>query len=285
MASEESPCCNVLASQQIAVLVEEGALVTSGYEAPGGGRACIQPASIDLTLGKVAYRLQSSFLPQSETVRKKMKDLVMYDVDLDRGGILERGAVYLVPINEKLNLTPTLAGKANPKSSTGRLDVFTRVITDNCYWFDHIPVGYKGEMFLEIVPLSFTVKVKSGQTLNQLRLINTNPSRIPKQHWLFNMDQKRNQDFIIQQELIDLYESEKLLYESRKGRNSFVGRPEEHISDDGMLMSVDLDRSGDIVGYKAKKNSRVVELDKIAYYDADDFWEPIHPPKNGRLIL
>jgi len=285
MAPEESSPCSVLASQQIASLIEEGILVTPGGGAPGGCRACIQPASLDLTLGKVAYRLQSSFLPQSETVREKMKDLVMYDVDLDRGGILERGAVYLVPLNEKLNLPPTLAGKANPKSSTGRLDVFTRVITDNCCWFDHIPGGHKGEMFLEIVPLSFTVKVKSGQTLNQLRLINTSPGKIPRQHWLFNMYQKRNQDFIVQQELVDLYENEKLLYENRKGRNSFVGRPEEHISDDGMLMSVDLDRSGDIVGYKAKKNSRVVELDRIAYYDADDFWERIHPPKNGRLIL
>ncbi|MGK7346726.1 MAG: 2'-deoxycytidine 5'-triphosphate deaminase [Candidatus Nitrospinota bacterium M3_3B_026] len=271
----------VLPSQELRRLVDKAKIVpTSGK---GSVKDNIQPASIDLTLGPKAYRLQSSFLPQSDTVENKMKDLIMYEVDLDRGGILEREAVYLIPLNESLNLTGTgISGKTNPKSSTGRLDVFTRVITDLNNRFEDIVQDYFGHLYLEVVPRSFTIKVRSGMRLNQLRLfrVTEEPSAAET-----GISKAYSPNHIAGGELRDLYEKEKLL---------FYGS-EEPIEDDfhirqgdGLLMGVDLaDPSGDDgpIGYKAKKNSQVIDLEKIGEYDADDFWEAIYPPKNGRLIL
>lgn len=282
MPREDEKMGGVLPSQYLRSLVDKARIVPAGGK--GSVKDNIQPASIDLTLGPVAYRLQSSFLPQSDTVENKMKDLVMYEVDLNKGGILEREAVYLIPLNESLNLTGTgISGKTNPKSSTGRLDVFTRVITDLNNRFEDIVQDYFGHLYLEVVPRSFTIRVRSGMRLNQLRLFKTSPQEPFAA--TAGISKACFPNHIAGGELRDLYEKEKLLFYGS-------GEPIEddfHIRQgDGLLMGVDLaDPSGDggPIGYKAKKNSQVIDLERIGEYEADDFWEPIHPPRDGRLIL
>ncbi|NOU11164.1 MAG: 2-deoxycytidine 5-triphosphate deaminase, partial [Nitrospira sp.] len=138
----------------------------------------IQPASLDLRLGRKAYRLISSFLPELSAISSRLNvldfyqsDLVMYEMDLTDGAILEKGHVYLVPLLEQLALPKTIRARANPKSTTGRLDVFTRVVTDLTSGFDEVRAGYRGQLFLEVVPRSFAIKVRTGQSLNQIRFV------------------------------------------------------------------------------------------------------------------
>ena len=138
----------------------------------------IQPASLDLRLGKKAYRLISSFLPELSPISNRLNvldfyqsDLVMYEMDLTQGAILEKGHVYLVPLLEHLELPATVRARANPKSTTGRLDVFTRVVTDLNAGFDEIRAGYRGPLYLEVVPRSFAIKVRTGDSLNQIRFV------------------------------------------------------------------------------------------------------------------
>ncbi|MBF0292068.1 MAG: 2'-deoxycytidine 5'-triphosphate deaminase [Nitrospinae bacterium] len=268
----------VLPAHEIERLIAEGRII--GGRPDASITHNVQPASLDLTLGPVAYRLQASFLPQSDTVNNRLTDLVMYELNLEKGAILEKGAVYLIPLNENLRLPADIRGKTNPKSSTGRLDVFTRVITDNCARFEEIAPGYFGGLYLEVVPRSFTIKVKMGQRLNQLRLVRTpegenggkspdGPSGASRQ--------------ITGAELLRLYESQRLLFNND---GQFIDTDFHVRSGDGLLMSVDLARSeSGAIGYMAKKNSHVIDLEKISHYDADDFWETLHPPRNGRLIL
>ena len=150
MEEKNSWIPGVLPSQDIGRLVKSGKInFNYKYHSTPG----IQPASIDLTLGSTAYRLQASFLPQTETVREGMDGLIMYEIDLEKGAVLEREAVYLIPLRESLALPSFAKGKTNPKSSIGRLDVFTRVITDHTNRFEEVAQGYEGELFLEVVPL------------------------------------------------------------------------------------------------------------------------------------
>ena len=131
----------------------------------------IQPASLDLRLGEVAYRIQCSFLPDKQTVEQRVKELIIDELDLRKDGVvLETKRPYLIPLKERLSLPQGVRGKANPKSSTGRIDVFTRVITDESYRFDEVADGYDGPLYLEVVPLSFPVRVREDLSLNQLRL-------------------------------------------------------------------------------------------------------------------
>src|SRR3989344_1915216 len=132
----------------------------------------IQPASIDLRLGAVAYRVRASFLPgEKTTVRSKVDDLVMHEIDLSKPAVLEKGCVYIVPLMEELHIPRTISGKANPKSTTGRLDVFTRLIVDHGTEFERVPSGYKGRLYVEVVPRTFSILVKEGMRLNQLRFV------------------------------------------------------------------------------------------------------------------
>src|SRR3954465_584250 len=131
----------------------------------------VQPASLNLRLGEVAYRIRCSFLPGRQSVERRVKDYIIDELDLRKDGVvLETKRPYLIPLKERLPLPAGMRAKANPKSSTGRIDVFTRVITDESYHFDEIADGYEGPLFLEVVPLSFPVRVREDLTLNQLRL-------------------------------------------------------------------------------------------------------------------
>ncbi len=246
----------------------------------------IQPASLDLRLGTKAYRLLSSFLPEWSEIKSRLtlrqgsgqdlmdfyqSDLVMYEMDLREGAILEKGHVYLVPLLENLQLPPTLRARANPKSTTGRLDVFTRVITDLHAGFDEIRPGYGGPLYLEVVPRSFTIKVKTGQSLNQLRLI-------------------QGASLVSDADLRVLHRKEAILY--HQGNGVSAGKPvtaSQLRIDRGLFLRIDLqgtERGGDtIVGYRAKKNSHVIDLSKIGYYAALDFWEPIRRHRNDSLLL
>lgn len=235
----------------------------------------IQPASLDLRLGTKAYRLLSSFLPERSEIRSKLdvldfyqSDLVMYEMDLTGGAILEKGHVYLVPLLESLHLPSSLRAKANPKSTTGRLDVFTRVITDLNAGFDEIRAGYAGPLYLEIVPRSFAIKVKTGHSLNQLRLVR-GPATVPDAG------------------IRALHRTAPLLYHNVPEENPVSLR--ELRTDRGLFLRVDLhgaDRGKEtVVGYRAKKNSHVVDLSKIGYYAALDFWEPIQRHRNASLLL
>ena len=235
----------------------------------------IQPASLDLRLGVKAYRLLSSFLPERSEVGHRLgvmdafqEDLVMYEIDLREGAILEKGHVYLVPLLESLTLDKGLRARANPKSTTGRLDIFTRVITDLCASFDDIEAGYKGPLYLEIVPRSFAIKLKTGMCLNQIRFI-------------------AGQATVSDSAIKKLHTNDFLLFHNTSTEKPV---PAKDIRiDKGLFLRIDLqgpesDQSN-IVGYRAKKNSHIIDLSKIGYYSATDFWEPIHRRKDDSLLL
>ncbi len=256
----------VLSSQELKRAIAEGVIKA---DPPIEDRQ-IQPASIDLRCGHKVFRLVSSFLPESMPVLDRLhtpdvygSDLVMYEMDISEGGILERGSVYLIPLMEELDLPADVDGKANPKSTTGRLDIFARVITDNNPRFDEIPAGYRGRLFVEVLPRSFTIKIKAGVSLVQLRL-------------------RRGEAVLEDSALKRLNSRHSLLYDGSKA----LPTREVRISN-GLFMSVDLvgeDSSG-IIGYKSKKNSHVIDLTKVGYYNAEDFWEPIYRNSKDTLIL
>jgi dCTP deaminase len=235
----------------------------------------IQPASLDLRLGKKAYRLISSFLPELSAISSRLdvmdfyqSDLVMYEMDLTEGAILEKGHVYLVPLLESLKLPGTLRARANPKSTTGRLDVFTRIVTDLNAGFDEIRPGYGGPLFLEVVPRSFAIKVKTGQSLNQIRFV-------------------RGEVAASDAALQTLHRQEPLLYHNLPDGKPL--RTKEFRTDRGLFLRIDLKgeerTDSTVIGYRAKKNSHVIDLAKIGYYAAADFWEPLHRHRQDSLLL
>ncbi|MDD8022743.1 MAG: 2'-deoxycytidine 5'-triphosphate deaminase [Paracoccaceae bacterium] len=214
----------------------------------------IQPASLDLRLGTVAYRIRASFLAGKGTrVDAKLSDFEMHRMDLSAGAVLEKGCVYLVPLMEGLALPPGLTAIANAKSSTGRLDLLTRVVTDGGTEFDRIPEGYSGPLYAEICPRSFSVLVRPGMRLNQIRF-------------------RAGQAALSDAELKALHSAEPLV-------------SGEAVIDHGLGFSVDLrPATGDLVGYRAKPHTGVIDLDRIAHYPASEFWEEIHT-RDGHIIL
>lgn len=222
----------------------------------------LQPASLDLRLGTVAYRVQASFLPGPErTVYDRIDELCLHRFDLTEGALLERGCVYVVPLLESLALGPSLSGVANPKSSTGRLDVFTRLITDQAVDFDVVIRGYQGPLYAEIFPRTFSVIARTGSRLNQLRLTRGSPE-------------------VRDSELRRLLENEEVLDRTLS---------EQEISTlwRGVPLSVDLvgiDGS-DLVGYKAKPHAPLIDLDRVRHYDPADYWDPIHQTSDKSIIL
>lgn len=250
----------VLPSQSLAKAIEQGIIDAGEYRIP---ESSIQPASVDLRLGEVAYRIRSSFLPDSGAVEVKLKEFIVDELDLRRdGAVLETKRPYLIPLIEELHLPGDMRGKANPKSSTGRVDVFTRVITDHSFRFDEIRAGYQGRLYLEVVPLSFTVKVRQGLALNQLRI---------------SVGRSRMAD----QEIRAAHRSDPLLYRD--------GRPvaeRDVATADGLFLGLDLrgDASGR-VGYRAKSYSPVLELGRFAHYDWEDYWDPVRREDGDRIVL
>lgn len=214
----------------------------------------IQPASLDLRLGTVAHRLRASFLTGAgKTVAERLGEFEMHRMDLTEGAVLEKGCVYLVPLVESLALPPHLAGVANAKSSTGRLDLLTRTVTDGGTEFDRIPAGYHGPLYAEICPRSFSVKVRPGMRLNQLRL-------------------RDGEAKLSDSELTEL-----------NAEVPLVDGPA--VIDGGLGFSVDLrPKTGDLVGYRAKPHTGVVDLDRIGAYPAAEFWEEIRTTES-RIIL
>ena len=260
LSTEEpaSRTTGILPSQELRELIAGGRIVAS----PSIEEAHIQPASLDLRLGDIAHRVQASFLPgPNNTVESKIKDLRMARLDLTGNTVLEKDCVYIVPLLEELNLPEGISGKANPKSTTGRLDIFTRLITDYGVEFDRVPPGYKGKLYAEIVTRTFTVRVKAGMRLSQLRFVRGNPD---------------TRDGALRK--LDLEEN--LVYMDEES-------PVRATLDRGLRITVSLEASepGEIIAYRAKHNAPVVELDKINHYPHEPFWETIYQAADNGLIL
>jgi dCTP deaminase len=246
----------ILPDHLIAVLARGGAILPACDFVPGQ----IQPASLDLRLGEVAYRVRASFLPGPQTtVAERIDELKLHEIALGDGAVLETGCVYIVPMLESLALPHGIAAAANPKSSTGRLDVFTRVIADATRGFDRIKSGYHGPLYAEISPRTFPVLVREGSRLSQIRFRHGNA----------------------------LLDGEAL--RALHGRERLVDDPDADVGE-GIAISVDLSgvHSGPatgIVGYRAKRHTGLIDVERRAGYDIADFWEPISARRDRNLIL
>ncbi len=240
----------VLPDTALRRMIAEGAIAA---ETPIG-EGQIQPASLDLRLGGHAWRLRASFLAgRGQSVAGRLADFEMHRMDLSQGAVLEKGCVYLVPLMERVALPPGVEAVANAKSSTGRLDLLTRLVTDDGTEFDRLPEGYDGPLYTEICPRSFSVLVRPGMRLSQMRL-------------------RQGQAVLDDAGLAALHATDPLV----------DGRP---LIDAGLGFSVDLrPAEGDLVGYRARPHSGVIDLDRIGAYDARDFWDELRTTE-GRLIL
>ena len=240
----------VLPAQALRGLIASGAIAANPAIIPEQ----IQPASLDLRLGTVAYRVRASFLiGKGRKAADRIAEFEMHRIDLTQGAVLEKGCVYVVPLMESLALPSGITAVANAKSSTGRLDLLTRLITDGGTEFDRIAEGYHGPLYAEVCPKSFSVLIRAGQRLNQIRF-------------------RQGQAVLSDAELTALNAKEPLV-------------SGEALISEGLGFSVDLKPAkGDLVGYRAKPHTGVVDLDKIGHYPASEFWEEIHS-QNGRIIL
>jgi dCTP deaminase len=249
----------VLPNQLLTQAIAAGVIDAGPFTIP---RANIQPASLDLRLGEVAYRIQCSFLPMQHSVELRMKDFIVDELDLHRGGaVLETGRPYLIPLKERLQLPANVRGKANPKSSTGRADVFTRVITDHSSRFDEIETGYCGGLYLEVVPLSFPVRVREDLSLNQLRL-------------------SAGRAELTDAELREFHAAEPILFSD--------GLPvpaEELALADGLFVGLDLRGRDRRVGYRARHSAPLLDLTQVGTADPAAYWEPVPHSDRDRLIL
>ncbi|MDZ7710461.1 MAG: 2'-deoxycytidine 5'-triphosphate deaminase [Roseovarius sp.] len=240
----------VLSCQQIAAMIDAGTIAADPSIRPDQ----VQPASLDLRLGPVAYRVRASFLPGTgRSVADRLDEFGMHRIDLAPGAVLEKGCVYLVPLMEHLALPEGVQAVANAKSSTGRLDLLTRTITDGGTEFDRVPPGHTGPLYAEICPRSFSVLVRPGMRLNQIR---------------FRLGDARLTDA----------EMHRLHAET-----PLVDGPA--VIDGGLAFSVDLrPEAGTLTGYRAKPHTGLIDLDRIGYYPAADFWEEIHA-RDGHIVL
>jgi dCTP deaminase len=240
----------VLADSQIRQMIAQGSI--SATSPITGGQ--IQPASLDLRLGQIAYRVRASFLPgQNSTVKERLSELTMHEISLEGGAVLEKGCVYVVPLMESIHLAKGMTAAASAKSSIGRLDLMTRVITDHGMEFDRVSEGYDGPLYAEICPQSFSVVAQPGQMLNQV---------------IF----RQGKTLLSDEELHDVHKRTPIV----------TGTP---VISDGLGFSVDLKpKSGDLVGYRAKRHTGVVDLAKLAHYDPSEYWEEVRTA-DGRIIL
>ncbi len=243
----------ILPDRDIAALFDAGALKSAvALDADQ-----IQPASLDLRLGAKAYRVRASFLPgPSSTVVEKLERLKLHEIDLSDGAVLETGCVYIVPLQETLALPAGVSASANPKSSTGRLDIFTRVMADRTPEFDKIPAGYQGQLFIEVSPRTFPIVVRTGSRLSQIRF-------------------RKGHALLSEIELQGLH-----------ARETLVAAEEPNISNGGIALSIDLtgDAEG-LIGYRGKHHTAVVDVDVRGAQDVHDFWEPLYARGKNELIL
>jgi len=219
----------------------------------------VQPASLDLRLGPTAYRIPASFLPgPGATVMEKIDAFGMYPIDLTAGAVLERGCVYIVPLLEHVALGHRVTAFANPKSSTGRLDIFTRLIADGAVAFDRVESGYRGPLYAEIAPRTFSILARQGSRLNQLRV-------------------RRGSPPTSEAALKRLHEQVPLVH----------GAAEITIRSDHLGLTLDLagDPATGLVGYRAKKHADVIDIDRRGFYEPGDYWEPIHARPGRGIIL
>ena len=245
----------VLPSQALVGLIRSGVLKAS--DAIHDNQ--IQPASIDLRLGATAYRVRASFLPgKDKTVRQRIDALTMHQFDISDGAVLERDCVYIVPLMESVALSHDYSAVGNPKSSTGRLDIFTRLITDHGVEFDQVKPGYSGPLYAEIAPRTFSVLVRKGSSLSQLRVRRGEPSRSDEQHLKLQREHR----------LIDT----QLDIDDIKN-----GVP--------ITVDVDGDEASGLIGYRAKAHAGLIDVDKKNHYDVNDFWEPVYRQNGSGLIL
>jgi dCTP deaminase len=243
----------ILPDRMIATLAEAGAILPESPFAPDQ----IQPASLDLRLGEVAYRVRASFLPGPDTtVAERIDALKLHEFELGDGAVLETGCVYIVPLMESLSLPADISATANPKSSTGRLDVFTRVIADRSRGFDQVAAGYEGPLYAEISPRTFPVLVRQGSRLSQIRF-------------------RRGDCLLDATALRALHERERL-----------VDSDEADLAG-GVAVGVDLsgDFAGGLIGYRAKRHTGLIDVDRRDGYDVADFWEPMTARADRSLIL
>ncbi len=240
----------VLPDRQLRAMIQ-ARIITSNHAV---AEDQIQPASLDLRLGPIAYRIRASFLAGAgKTVESRLPEFEMHRIDLASGAVLEKGCVYLVPLMESVALPDGVQAVANAKSSTGRLDLLTRLITDGGEEFDRIPNGYSGPLFAEICPRSFSVLVRPGQRLNQIRF-------------------RAGQSIVDDNALRALHNTTGLVSGAA------------HI-DQGLGFSVDLKPSTtNLVGYRAKPHTSVIDLDRIGAYDPDAYWEDVRSDL-GQIIL
>jgi dCTP deaminase len=218
----------------------------------------IQPASLDLRLGTKAYRVRASFLPgPNSNVVDKLERLKLHEIDLTEAGtVLETGCVYIVPLAETLALPADISASANPKSSTGRLDIFTRVMADRTQEFDKIPAGYQGQLFLEVSPRTFPIIVRPGSRLSQIRF-------------------RKGHALLSEPELHTLHAGETL-----------VAAKTPSITNGGIALSIDLEGGkDDLIGYRGKHHTAVIDVDVRGAQDVHDFWEPLYARGKGELIL
>ena len=221
-----------------------------------------QPASLDLRLGGTAYGLQCSFLPSPGTLHKKLSELSLGEIDIRGGAILERKRPYLIQLLEGLRLPEGIRARTNPKSSTGRLDIFTRVITNASDRFDDIADGYEGPLYLEVFSRSFPIKVQTNLSLNQIRL--------------FKGDSRLNEC-----EVQNMHESRPIVF-TKPGQ---YGQSTPITRDNSVGLSVDLKGTSEGIGFRAKKNSGLLDLSRPRYYDPSAFWDPIFAEEGQSLIL
>jgi dCTP deaminase len=248
----------ILPSQDISSLIASGHVAAT----PAINPEHIQPASLDLRLGDVAHRVRASFLPgPNNTVESRIKELRMARIDLTGAPVIEKDCVYIVPLVEELNLPENISGKANPKSTTGRLDIFVRLITDYGTEFDRVPPGYKGKLYAEVVSRTFTVAIRSGMRLNQLRFVQGTAD---------------SQD----REIKRLDRQESLVYLDED-------KPTRAVTDRGLRITVNLEAAepGEVIAYRARANAPVIDLSKIDHYTPDEFWEVRTQTANRSLIL
>ena len=236
----------VLSGQEITELINKN-IISCDHKI---NKDLIQPASIDLRLGLKAWRVPASFLPgKGNLVSERLKNFAMHEISLVDGAVLECGCVYIVKLLEHVSLTDDLTGVANPKSSTGRLDVFTRLIVDGAQEFEDVPEGYSGPLYVEISPRTFSILVRTGSRLNQLRI---------RRGYSVTTDKEME----ILQKHVGLVRTE--------GDNNLPDKIKN-----GVPLSVDLAGEKGLIGYKARKHSRLIDVDKPNFYKREFFWEKI----------